>query len=184
LAKSKRTGEIAESRDGEAKPISKVVAHWTALLPQLDASAFSIQIKIYQINILTVRATNVLAAKFDLNTFDIQLLMFIHREVGEKLIRPSDLQRIFDLAPSVTTYRVDRLCKLGFVVRLANIADRRTLHLKLTAKGEGALKAVVREFNRITVRKLAKVDKARGRAKFDQLLSAYLEAWRDSADLD
>jgi DNA-binding MarR family transcriptional regulator len=181
LAKSK---DSEESREIEEKAISKVVKHWAALLPQLDSTAFSIQIKIYQINLLTVRATNVLAKEFDLNTLDIQLLMTIHREADEKLIRPSDLWRIFDLAPSVITYRVDRLHDLGFVVRLANLADRRTLHLKLTTKGETALKTVVRKFNRITIRKLASVDKARGRLKFDQLLTAYLDAWKDPGDAD
>ncbi len=179
MAKSK---VVEESRDIEEKPISKVVKHWTALLPRLDSTAFSIQLKIYQINLLTVRATNVLASKFNINTLDVQLMMSIHREADEKLIRPSDLWRIFDLAPSVITYRVDRLHDLGFVVRLANPADRRTLHLKLTAKGEAALTAVVREFNRITVRKLADVDKARGRTKFDKLLTAYLDAWKDPED--
>jgi len=168
----------------EETPIDRVVKHWGALLPKLDATAFSIQIKIYEINLLTERVTNVLAAKFNLNTLDIQLLMSIHREADEKLVRPSDLWRIFDLAPSVITYRVDRLHELGFVVRLANPADRRTLNLKLTPKGEAALKAVVRDFNRITVHKLAAIDKARGRSKFDKLLSAYLEAWQESDDTD
>src|SRR5207244_3710850 len=139
---------------------------------------------IYEINLLTERATSVLAAKFNLNTLDIQLLMSIHREVDKKLVRPSDLWRIFDLAPSVITYRIDRLHDLEFVVRLANPADRRTLNLKLTPKGEAALKSVVRDFNRITVRKLAAIDKARGRGKFDKLLSAYLEAWKESDDTD
>jgi len=182
--------EIEESSDAEQKPpleqkeIGKVVKHWSTLLPQLDATAFSIQIKIYEINLLTVKATNVLAKKFNLNVLDIQLLMSIHREPDEKLIRPSDLWRIFELAPSVITYRVDRLHDLGFVVRLANPADRRTLNLKLTAKGENALKGVVREFNRITVRKLAAIDKARGRNKFDKLLAAYLDAWRVADDVE
>jgi len=44
------------------------------------------------------------------------------------------------------------------------------------------LTAVVREFNRITVRKLADVDKVRGRSKFDKLLTAYLDAWKESED--
>lgn len=169
------------SRESDAGPTAQLVGNWAAFLPDLDATAFSIQLQIHQINLLAIRETNRIAEKYHINSVDMSLLMAIRRDQRSRPVRPSDLWRLFDLAPSAITYRVDRLFDLGYVVRLPHPEDRRALYLKLTPKGEAAVVSVVREFNAVAVEKLAEVDKvAGGRVKLDKLLTAFLRKWKET----
>ena len=169
------------SGDAEVGATAQLVGNWSAFLPDLDATAFSIQLHIHQINLLAIRETNRIAEKYSINSVDMSLLMAIRRDQRSRPVRPSDLWRLFDLAPSAITYRMDRLFELGYIVRLPHPEDRRALYLKLTPKGETAVVSVVREFNAVAVEKLAEVDKtAGGRAKLDKLLTASLRKWQET----
>ncbi|MEP7244284.1 MAG: MarR family transcriptional regulator [Gammaproteobacteria bacterium] len=170
-------------RSGEAEggATAQLVGNWSAFLPDLDATAFSIQLHIHQINLLVIRETNRIAEKYSINSVDMSLLMAIRRDQRSRPVRPSDLWRLFDLAPSAITYRMDRLFELGYIVRLPHPEDRRALYLKLTPKGESAVVSVVRECNAVAVEKLGEVDKTSGgRAKLDKLLTAFLRKWQEA----
>ncbi|HEV7715507.1 MAG TPA: MarR family transcriptional regulator [Steroidobacteraceae bacterium] len=175
------SSESGRAREADAGPTAQLVGNWSTFLPDLDATAFSIQLHIQQINLLAIRETNRIAEKYKINSVDMSLLMAIRRDSRSRPVRPSDLWRLFDLAPSAITYRMDRLFDLGYVVRLPHPDDRRALYLKLTAKGETAVSSVVREFNAVAVEKLAEVDKiGGGRVKLDKLLTALLRKWRET----
>ena len=178
------TRRRASSRSAARRPVTAtgatadIIKSWTAFLPALDATSFSIYFQLHQLDLLAIRLTNRIAAKFHINSLDVNLLLAVRREQGSHPVRPSDLWRRFDLAPSVITYRVDRLVKLRMLVRLPHPDDRRALHLRLTAKGEKTIVSVVRQHNIISSRNLAVVDEiAGGRTKLEQLLAALLRQW-------
>lgn len=158
--------------------IDRVVQVWKTFLPGLDEAAFSVQLKLYQINLVANRVYNEIAGQFDLNDVDVSVLMIIRREHDERPVRPSDLWRRLDLRPSAITYRVDRLYDLGLVDRLPDPSDRRALFLTLTKKGVSVVNEIVLRFNRVTAEKLVQLRADGGDIKaLDTQLDHYLQAW-------
>jgi len=164
-----------------ASPIDQLIDEWATMIPTLDPRSFSIQLKVYQVNLLASRIYNRLAQKFDVTNVDVDLLMVIRRDQGRKPVRPSDLWRQLELRPSAITYRIDRLFEQGLVDRTPDPSDRRALFLTLTSKGEALVAAVVGEFNAITADRMKAVKDAGGDPEaFDKLLALYLDAWNNA----
>ena len=158
--------------------IDQVVRAWGENIPELDVKAFSVQIKLYQINLITSRIYNRIADDFSLSDVDVSVLMIIRRERPNRPVRPSDLWRTLHMRPSAITYRVDRLHELGLVERQPDENDRRALFLNLTDEGLRVVHEIVHRFNRTTVERLA-VAAAHGCdiAQLDQQLDGLLKAW-------
>lgn len=170
--------DVVELDASEAGTIEQVIEIWRAMLPNIDADAFSVQLKLYQINLLASRVYNRIAGDFSLSDIDVSVLMVIRRERPDRLVRPSDLWRRLHIGPSAMTYRVDRLHELGLVERLPDENDRRSLFLKLTPEGLKVVSEVVRRFNEVTSERLAAmVDKGGNIAELDRQLEYFLKAW-------
>lgn len=162
----------------EEGTIEQVVKAWGKNIPELVVDAFSVQIKLYQINLITSRIYNRIADDFSLSDVDVSVLMIIRREKPDRPVRPSDLWRTLHLRPSAITYRVDRLHELGLVHRLPDENDRRALFLKLTDEGLRVVNEIVLRFNKTTVERLAvAAEHGCNIAKLDQQLDALLKAW-------
>lgn len=139
----------------EEGTIEQVVRDWGENISDLDVQAFSVQIKLYQINVITSRIYNRIADDFSLSDVDVNVLMLIRRERNDRAVRPSDLWRALHMRPSAITYRVDRLHELGLVNRMLDEKDRRAWLLSLTDEGLRVVNEIVRRFNRKTVERLS-----------------------------
>lgn len=162
----------------EGGTIEQVVKAWGENIPELDINAFSVQIKLYQINLITSRIYNRIADDFSLSDVDVSVLMIIRRERADRPVRPSDLWRTLHLRPSAITYRVDRLHEAGLVDRTPDEKDRRALFLKLTEEGLRVVNEIVLRFNRTTIERLAiAVEHGCDIAELDRQLEGVLKAW-------
>lgn len=167
----------------EMGTIDEVVQMWQSHLPNLDPAALSVQLKLYQINLMAGRIYNRIAAEFDISDIDVSVLMIIRRERTSRPIRPSDLWRRLDLRPSAITYRLDRLDELGLVRRSPDPGDRRALFLGLTDKGLATVNEIVARFNAVTADKLKELGSLGGDvAALDRQLEFYLRAWSGAPD--
>jgi DNA-binding MarR family transcriptional regulator len=167
--------ELDAQEDGT---IEQVVKDWGENVPGLDVDAFSVQIKLYQINLITSRIYNSIADDFSLSDVDVSVLMIIRRERADRRVRPSDLWRSLHMRPSAITYRVDRLYELGLVERIPDENDRRSLLLKLTDEGRRVVHEIVLRFNKTTVERLAvAAEHGCNIAALDQQLDGLLKAW-------
>jgi len=165
----------------EEGTIDEVVKAWEKNIPELDVNAFAVQIKLYQINLITSRIYNRIADDFSLNDVDVSVLMIIRRERSNRPVRPSDLWRTLHLRPSAITYRVDRLHELGLVERLPDENDRRAVFLKLTKEGLRVVHEIVLRFNRTTVERLtAAAGHGCDIAALDRQLDCLLKAWTEA----
>jgi DNA-binding MarR family transcriptional regulator len=163
----------------EAGTIEQVVKDWKKKIRKLDVLAFSVQIKLYQINLITSRVYNRIADDFSLSDVDVSVLMIIRRERPDRPVRPSDLWRSLHMRPSAITYRVDRLHDMGLVQRLPDENDRRALFLKLTEEGLRVVHEIVLRFNKTTVERLAvAAEHGCDIAALDRQLDALLKAWQ------
>jgi len=163
--------------------IEQVVESWRKNLPNIDAGAFSVQLKLYQINLIASRIYNKIADDFSLSDVDVSVLMIIRRERPDRPVRPSDLWRLLHIGPSAITYRVDRLHELGLVERLPDENDRRALFLKLTPEGLKVVNEIVLRFNKTTAERLgAMVGYGGNISELERQLQFYLKAWSDVAE--
>lgn len=162
----------------EMGTLDQVVQTWAGHLPSVDHVALSVQLKLYQINLMAGRIYNRIASDFDISDVDVSVLMIIRREQDSRPIRPTDLWRRLDLRPSAMTYRLDRLAEIGLIERKPDPGDRRALFLNLTPKGVGTVNEIVRRFNVITAEKLAELGTLGGSvSELDKQLDFYLRAW-------
>jgi DNA-binding MarR family transcriptional regulator len=167
----------------EEGTIEQVVRDWGENIPGLDVNAFSVQIKLYQINFITSRVYNRIADDFSLSDVDVSVLMIIRRERSDRPVRPSDLWRSLHMRPSAITYRVDRLHEQGLVRRVLDENDRRAWLLKLTDEGLRVVNEIVFRFNQTTVERLAiAAEHGCDIAKLDQQLDCLLKAWSGADD--
>ena len=165
----------------EEGTIDQVVKVWGESIPDLDITAFSVQIKLHQISLITSRIYNRIADDFSLSDVDVSVLMIILRERRDRPVRPSDLWRSLHLRPSGITYRVDRLHELGLVQRIPDENDRRALFLKLTDEGLRVVNEIVRRFNQKTVERLAvATENGCNIPKLDKQLDGLLKAWTEA----
>jgi DNA-binding MarR family transcriptional regulator len=173
---------LADSDDIHDGPTGQLLRDWVAVLPDIDITSFSIQLRIAQIDNLAIRTTNRIAAQFDLNHIDVRLLMAIKRAQQETSpIRPSDLWKRFDVAPSAITRRLDRFFERGLVERIPHPTDRRALYVKLTDKGHETTAAIVTAFHAATRKNMREVDQTPdGRRLLDNLLGALVRQWEAS----
>ncbi len=171
--------------DADDSSAAQLVRDWAAVLPDMDRTAFSIQVLIAQLNILTAQATNRIAARHGINQLDLRLLVAIKRAGAEKPIRPSDLWRRFDIAPSAITRRLNRLCDLGLVTRTPHATDRRGLCMQLTAKGDETALAIVTAFHALTRRRMGELSRTPdGPSTLNQLLAALARDWQGGDDAE
>jgi len=164
-----------EANEGD---VQQVVEAWRRGLPGLDAEAFSLQVKLYELHQAAGRIYNGIANEFSLNHIDLRILMVVCTDSAKGSVRPSDLGRLLHLAPSAITYRLDRLHDMGLLERLTDESDRRAFYLKLTDGGEHIVKQVVRRLTEATTKRLAMVREQGGNpAELDRQLELYLKAW-------
>ncbi len=164
-----------EIHDG---PTGQMLQDWATVLPDIETTSFSIQLRIAEIDSLAIRTTNKIAAGYSINHVDVRLLMAIKRAEQETPIRPSDLWRRFDIAPSAITRRVDRLFDLGLVERTPHPTDRRGFYVKLTSRGQKTTAEIVSAFHAATLQNMSEVDGLPGgRQMLDKLLGALLRGW-------
>lgn len=162
----------------EGGTIDQVVKDWAQNVPELDVNAFSVQLKLYQINFITSRTYNQIADDFSLSDVDVSVLMIIRRERRDRPVRPSDLWRSLHMRPSAITYRVDRLHERGLVERVLDESDRRAWLLRLTEEGMRVVSEIVLRFNKTTVDRLnAAAEHGCDIAQLDKQLNSLLKAW-------
>lgn len=93
-------------------------------------------VEVRRMGALSVLVSNAVAARFDLNTSDLECLDLICMK-GEST--PGDLARATGLTTGAVTALVDRLQDAGYVVRDSDPADRRRVVIRVV---KGAVKPV------------------------------------------
>ena len=76
--------------------------------------------------------------EFGLTTEQFSVLSALKSRGGS--LRPTDLASILERSPNSISMLVDRMVKAGLVRRTRDRSDRRIVHVRLTTKGDNALK--------------------------------------------
>lgn len=168
------------AEDDETLRTVSVARDWEAIRPDIDPATFSIMIHLTRMGLLASQNSADISARFGINGADARLLMAIRGDRTEKPIRPSELGQRLDLTRATITYRMDRLLAKGLVESSSDANDGRALNVRLTAKGETMIDAIMTEINAVSQERLAAVDHLPGgRAAFNAFLIALVARWEN-----
>ncbi|MEO6338855.1 MAG: MarR family transcriptional regulator [Caulobacteraceae bacterium] len=132
---------MADNADGG--PTALFVDYWLQQRQDLDPQVLALELTLARLNLLSKRSATWVAEAHGVTATDYSLMAVIKRGKDGKPIGPSDLAKLFNLRPSVITYRVNQLVERGLVRRADKPGDRRAILLHLTDKGAVMVDAIL-----------------------------------------
>ena len=115
-----------------ASTASANTSHEESCSPSEALDLWAIMLRVT--NMIHARVSEELVGRLDITLEEVELLMRLSREPGERL-RMIEVSRSLLLSKSGVTRLVDRLEQRGLVERAACAEDRRVVYAKLTASG-------------------------------------------------
>lgn len=112
-----------------------VVAQWRSERPDLDFSAMGPIARLGRLALFGGRLVDAVFADTGLERAEFDVLAGLRRNGAPFQMTPSRLAEILLVTRGGMTKRIDRLEARGLVERQANVADRRSLLVGLTAEG-------------------------------------------------
>ncbi|ANL32433.1 MULTISPECIES: MarR family winged helix-turn-helix transcriptional regulator [Rhizobium] len=160
---------------GEEKQdhVDRILAQWRRERPDLDVEPMGILGRLKRLGTHLGREVETVLMKHGLSTSAFDVLATLRRSGAPYRLSPGELLEMTMVSSGTMTNRIDQLEKSGFVERILNREDRRSVLIALTDKGlatvEEAVAAHVANQHRLT-RNLTTEDKA----AFDRLLKKLL----------
>ncbi|PDT04006.1 MarR family transcriptional regulator [Rhizobium chutanense] len=153
--------------------VDRILAQWRRERPDLDVEPMGILGRLKRLGTHLGREVEAVLLKHGLSTSAFDVLATLRRSGAPHRLSPGELLEMTMVSSGTMTNRIDQLEKAGFVERILNPEDRRSVLIALTDKGlaavEEAVGAHVANQQRLT-RNLTAEDKA----EFDRLLKKFL----------
>ncbi|ACE89309.1 MarR family transcriptional regulator protein [Rhizobium phaseoli] len=153
--------------------VDRILAQWRRERPDLDVEPMGILGRLKRLGTHLGREVETVLMKHGLSTSAFDVLATLRRSGAPYRLSPGELLEMTMVSSGTMTNRIDQLEKSGFVERILNREDRRSVLIALTEKGlatvEEAVGAHVANQHRLT-RNLTTEDKA----AFDRLLKKLL----------
>ncbi|WP_179612712.1 MarR family winged helix-turn-helix transcriptional regulator [Rhizobium leguminosarum] len=161
------------SKDSSMDHVDKILAQWRQERPDLDVEPMGLLGRLKRLGTHLGREVEAVLLKHGLSTSAFDVLATLRRAGAPHRLSPGELLEMTMVSSGTMTNRIDQLEKAGFVERVVNPEDRRSVLIALTEKGfstvEEAVGAHVANQQRLT-RNLSAVDKA----ELDRLLRKFL----------
>ncbi|MBB2701336.1 UNVERIFIED_ORG: DNA-binding MarR family transcriptional regulator [Rhizobium esperanzae] len=153
--------------------VDRILAQWRRERPDLDVEPMGILGRLKRLGTHLGREVETVLMKHGLSTSAFDVLATLRRSGAPYRLSPGELLEMTMVSSGTMTNRIDQLEKAGFVERILNPEDRRSVLIALTEKGlatvEEAVGAHVANQHRLTGN-LTTEDKA----AFDRLLKKFL----------
>ncbi|NUT33058.1 MAG: MarR family transcriptional regulator [Hamadaea sp.] len=115
--------------------VDAITAQWALVRPGLDVSPIEVIGRISRLSRLFERALKDYFAQHDLESWEFDVLATLRRSGEACELTVGGLLSQALVTSGAMTNRIDRLEAKGLVERRADPADRRTVRIRLTAKG-------------------------------------------------
>ncbi len=115
--------------------VDRVLDQWQRERPDLDAQALAVVGRILRLAGILERRANLTLEEFGIPIWAFDVLGTLRRHGKPYSMTPTELMQSAMLSSGAMTNRIDRLEKLGLVVRKPDRHDRRSLQVRLTPKG-------------------------------------------------
>ena len=157
---------------GPGERPEEIQAAWHQERPDVDVSSIALITPLWRLGeaVMANRAHVLAGHELDQPTLDV--LGTLRRSGAPYRLSAGELSRRCRVTPGATTQRVARLEELGYVRRVREEPDRRTVHVELTTEGRSRLDAVFADVMAGDERMLEGLGPAQRRS-----LEALLGAW-------
>jgi DNA-binding MarR family transcriptional regulator len=122
--------------------VGEIVAAWRRERPDDDVSSILVVTPIWRLAAALQRARAEALAEFGLDQSGLDVLGTLRRAGPPYRMTAGELTRRCRVSPGATTQRVQRLERGGYVERVRDEHDRRTVHVHLTPGGSAKLDEV------------------------------------------
>jgi len=159
--------------------VDEIVAAWARERPDVDVSSIRVATPIGRLAAALQAARQAALAAHDLDQSALDVLGTLRRSGAPYRLAAGELSRRCRVTAGATTQRVVRLEGAGFVRRLREKPDRRTVYVELTPRGAQRLDEVFDDVVAADERVLASLS-ASDRMELERIL----RDWLRGADLD
>ena len=164
--------------------MGEIVAAWQRERPQDDVSSIRVVTPIWRLAAALERARARALATFGLDESRLDVLGALRRAGTPYRLSAGELTRRCRVTPGATTQRVQRLEEDGYVARVRDQEDRRTVYVALTPGGSAKLDEVFAAVMAADEEVLAPLS-SRDRASLERILGRWLsEAGLDATTPD
>jgi DNA-binding MarR family transcriptional regulator len=153
--------------------IDKILNQWSREKPELEIRAMGLIGRIKRLSHLLELEMEKVHGEFGLNLASFDVLATLRRSGSSFTLSPGDLLSSSMVTSGTMTNRIDQLVKAGFVVRVQNPDDGRSVLVSLTKKGLKVIDAVVEEHVQIQSRLVEGLSESQF-DRLNRLLSTYL----------
>ena len=115
------------------------MAAWRRERPDVDVSSIGIITPIWRLGAIVVENRARVLAAHGLEQSHLDVLGTLRRSGPPYRLTAGELSRRCRVTPGATTQRVQAMERLGFVERVREEPDRRTVHVQLTSDGRARL---------------------------------------------
>ena len=122
--------------------VDDILDQWSAERPELDTAALGVVIRVMMLSRSFSREAAAALEPLGLELFEYDALSALRRQGAPYALPATELAR--DLSRGAMTNRIDRLETRGFVERLPDANDRRSVIVRLTRTGKQAIDDAIR----------------------------------------
>ncbi|OLF05333.1 hypothetical protein BLA60_36505 [Actinophytocola xinjiangensis] len=127
----------------ENERIDALVGQWASQRPDLDLDTMALLARLTRAAQLVDGRVSALAGAYGLHRGEGDVLFALRRAGAPYRLSPTRLAKALLVTTGTMTNRLDRLEKRGFIVRVPNPDDRRSLDIELTEDGRGQVDEAV-----------------------------------------
>ena len=159
--------------NGRGSTVGEIVAAWKRERPEDDVSSILVVTPIWRLGAALERARSEALAEFGLDQSRLDVLGALRRAGAPYRLTAGELTRRCRVTPGATTQRVQRLEEDGYVERVREDHDRRTVYVALTPGGSAKLDEVFAAVLAADEEVLNPLS-ARDRASLERILGTWL----------
>ncbi|MBK0002703.1 MarR family winged helix-turn-helix transcriptional regulator [Erwinia sp. S38] len=159
-------------KNREHDAVDAILQQWQCERPDLDASPMGPIGRINRCAALLQQKLETAFARFDLSMWEFDMLAALRRS-GEPSLSPTELFSTLMVTSGTMTHRLKRLETRGFIERVPNAQDARSMLVKLTESGRELIDRAVEEHIE-NERQILSGLSANALSELDNSLSAFL----------
>jgi len=153
--------------------VGQIIAAWRRERPDVDVSSIAIITPVWRLGAIVVDNRARVLAAHGLEQSHLDVLGTLRRSGPPYRLTAGELSRRCRVTPGATTQRVQAMEKLGFVERVREEPDRRTVYVQLTPEGLTRLDEIFADVMAGDESLLAGLSPSQ-RTSLEQLLRAWL----------
>ena len=160
--------------------VGRIIAAWQRERPDVDVSSVGIITPVWRLGAIVMENRARVLAAHGLEQSHLDVLSTLRRSGRPYRLTAGELSRRCRVTPGATTQRVQAMEALGFVERVREEPDRRTVHVQLTPQGLARLDGIFAEVMAGDESLLAGLSQPQ-RVALEELLRVWLSGLDDRA---